>query len=145
MLCLSAVLLCLGALEVSHGLLSPEELTATFHERYPYPDIRGNPCGIRAPYEELDWWQRMYPLKTHQRTTRDLGVPEVKPNLVEPASRGGLVRTLLLSFLVLPYSIGHRRAPLVCICLLIRASTTPGADQEALSLSVGRASEHTAG
>ena len=144
MLSLSAILLCLGALEVSHGLLSPEELTATFHERYPYPDIRGNPCGIRAPYEELDWWQRMYPLKTRQRTMRDLGMPEVA-NLVVPASRGGLVRTLLLSFLVLPYSAGHRRAALVCVCLLIRASTTSGADQEALSLSVGRASEHTAG
>ena len=123
MLCLSAILLYLGTLKLSHGLPSPKELTATFHERYPYPDITNNPCGIRAPYEELDWWQRMFPLKTHHRTMRDMGAPEVA-NLVESASRDGRVRTLFFPFLASHFSASHRGAPLVCNHLLICASTT---------------------
>lgn len=52
----SAVLLCLGTLQLSQGLLPPAELTATIESRYPYPDLHGNPCGIRQAYKDLDWY-----------------------------------------------------------------------------------------
>ena len=105
----SAVLLCLSTLHLSQGLLPPAELAATIDSRYPYPDLHGNPCGIRQAYKDLDWYQRQFPLKTRQRTLRDLDALFDFANLVQPASDYSRVRCTLLTLLELTLFAAHVR------------------------------------
>ena len=107
MLCVSAVLLCLGTLQLSCSLPTPSVLAATFESRYPYPDMHGSPCGMKQPYKDLEWYQRQFPLKTRQRTLRDLDALSEISNLVEPDSADSRVRSMLLTLLAL----------LLCNCL----------------------------
>lgn len=81
LLCLGA--LCLGALHVSCSLPTPAELTASLGDRYPY-DLLKNPCNMKHQYKDIDWYQRMWPLKTRQRTVLDIEALSLITDSVAP-------------------------------------------------------------
>ncbi len=87
LLCLGA--LCLVALQVSHSLPSPAELAATLQDRYPY-DLLKSPCDMKHQYKDIDWYQRMWPLKTRQRTVLDVEALSLITDSVGPDGQVGL-------------------------------------------------------